>query len=255
MNGFIKKTYQLFGAFFLIFAVIFNSFANQQDDLLDELEAFKRSVTQQADEIIISVQIADGYYVYNNFNFSFNNDLDFKFVEFTKPEKNPHYVKGAEEFDSEFIFNYLLKIKIKIIDIDEKSIFTLNFNGCARDRLCYPPQKMEFPVYPSSNQYGFQLTEPPENKKSFFSSIKQIFSEDYTLFNSKNISNDSHISLLIFFILGLFLAFTPCMLPMYPILSGIVINNNDSNKVTLITSALLFVLVNSSTILQHAQGS
>ncbi len=108
----------------------------------------------------------------------------------------------------------LLEVK-NFANTEEQSI-EVNYQGCAKKGLCYPPQKRTKLVLRNDNG----LTK----KDSFFDN-KSLLVLSGT-----------------FFVLGLLLAFTPCVLPMLPILSAVLLGlNKQTNKLN--TSILCTVYV------------
>jgi thiol:disulfide interchange protein DsbD len=93
--------------------------------------------------------------------------------------------------------------------------------------LCYPPTVKE--VY--LNQVGTtEVAMPgPETKKSTTkSSTEAPISQQFELASLLSSEQSLLITLLLFLGLGIGLAFTPCVFPMYPILSGIVIGQGKT---------------------------
>lgn len=112
---------------------------------------------------------------------------------------------------------------------------TLNYQGCAESGICYRPQVREFSITSSPNGglkaelsrlNGKNLTSEPSSKSGFVDKISAIFSgelgSDSSIASSLE-GSAAIISALVFFAYGLALSFTPCVLPMVPILSGIIV--------------------------------
>ena len=102
----------------------------------------------------------------------------------------------------------------------------LEFQGCKKDSICYPPQKSLLAV---------QLDEATTASPALADSEKPV-SEQGRL--TQLIGSGNLLAVMATFAgLGLLLAFTPCVLPMVPILSGIIAGQGDN-----ITSLRAFML-------------
>ena len=92
---------------------------------------------------------------------------------------------------------------------------TLKYQGCAEIGVCYPPMSRSFelllPAATAAGPVAATTTQPP-----------QALSEQDAL--AKRLTEGSQLTtLLAFFGFGLLLAFTPCVFPMIPILSSIIV--------------------------------
>jgi len=104
------------------------------------------------------------------------------------------------------------------------------YQGCAEGGLCYMPQTRVMTVeLPAATSVGALESTPPVSEQAFLADV---------LVN-KSIWN----AIGLFFIAGLALALTPCVLPMIPILSGIIAGEGDSvTPMRGFTLALAYVL-------------
>ena len=125
----------------------------------------------------------------------------------------PQGVMIEDEFfgESEVFYN-TVTIDIPITQANEDSVIKIRYQGCADEGLCYPPTVKV--VYLSEVLSGETLQD---------STTLPIKSEQYSLAERLIQKDNLPITLLLFFALGIGLAFTPCVLAMYPIVSGIVI--------------------------------
>ena len=106
----------------------------------------------------------------------------------------------------------------------------LGYQGCAEGGLCYMPQTRVLTVsLPEATSVGALESTPPVSEQAFLADV---------LVN-KSIWN----AIGLFFLAGLALALTPCVLPMIPILSGIIAGEGDSvTPMRGFTLALAYVL-------------
>lgn len=101
-----------------------------------------------------------------------------------------------------------------------ESIIKLNYQGCSDDGFCYPPETQEIKIGIDSD-LGLATVNLEENpiatntvEEEPSTPIAQVFT-DHNWF----------MILLIFYGFGLLLSFTPCILPMVPVLSGIIVGH------------------------------
>lgn len=251
--------------FILLFlqAISFNSFAesgslfntnnnvfsdSNEQEFLPASEAFKVDSTiesgPQGNVLKFHWVIADGYYLYQH---------RFKFKALT-PESavlgTPVIQqKGKEKQDPTFgkvtAYYHEVDISVPVISPTSGSIeVQVGYQGCADKGLCYIPQKtaMYFPLHDISS-----TNNTPTNTDPAVIPAQQDTSSAIGL--AAVLDESSLLAIIgIFFILGLGLTFTPCVLPMIPILSGIIVGQGDniSRKKAFILS-LAYVLGMAST--------
>ena len=185
-------------------------------------DAFQFDFIQQGDQVILSWKIADGYYLYKK---------QFKTVV-KQAELGIPVFPVAEQVEDEFfglseVFRGQLDITYPIVYSVQNGIVKIRYQGCADAGLCYPPTTKE--VY--LNQVGTaSITESNQettNPKTE-SSAQLPISEQFELASLLSSEQSLLVTLLLFLGLGIGLAFTPCVFPMYPILSGIVIGQGKT---------------------------
>ncbi len=187
-----------------------------QNKLLPGDQAFQFFATvKDANTLHVNWIIADGYYLYKEkTKLSLKNSTSTQLGTINLPQGKPYH---DESFGDVQIFHNELSFDVPLIRTDKKphSITLLaKYQGCAERGVCYPP--MESTV-------ELQLPEA-----IILNSVtpKQKLSEQDQVFQS--LYNDSlGITLLSFFGFGLLLAFTPCIFPMIPILSGIIVGQGE----------------------------
>jgi thiol:disulfide interchange protein DsbD len=185
-------------------------------------EAFQFDFAQQGDQITLSWRIADGYYLYKK---------QFKTVV-KQAELGMPVFPIAEQVEDEFfglseVFRGQLDITYPIVSSVQDGIVKIRYQGCADAGLCYPPTTKE--VY--LNQVGTAPVAESVQKTTnpTAESITQApISEQFELASLLSSEQSLLITLLLFLGLGIGLAFTPCVFPMYPILSGIVIGQGKA---------------------------
>lgn len=190
---------------------VLNSLLSGQPQFLPVDQAFVLDYRQQDNELLLNWTIADGYYMYRD-KFKLGGIA----VSFSHPTYPASISIEDEFFGKTEVYFHQLQLKIPLSDIDEDAIFRVQFMGCAEAGLCYPPETIEIPLSASgSSNVATTLQGDTKPVSSQFGLLERL-SQGSVL-----------ASLGVFFVLGLGLAFTPCVFPMYPILSSIIVGQGQ----------------------------
>jgi thiol:disulfide interchange protein DsbD len=186
---------------------------NNSADFLPVHEAFKLSVISSSSESIkLRFVAAEGYYLYRH-RFSFSSEpADISLGQAVLPTGQ---AKHDEFFGDIEAYYGVLDVDIPL-DNPQNRPFNLavSYQGCADKGLCYPPETQVLPIGGGA----------PSN------SAVQTTATQW-----------SWADLALFFLGGLALTFTPCVLPMLPILSGVVLRGQPGGMRSLMLS-LAYVL-------------
>jgi len=101
----------------------------------------------------------------------------------------------------------------------------LNYQGCAKNGICYRPQTKIYDIFEKFGKFSiiaFEKEQKDETNPEFTE-----LSEDQSIANELS-SKNFFISLATFFGYGLLLSLTPCVFPMIPILSSIIVSKGGS---------------------------
>jgi len=217
----------------ILFAVFFGllaQFAHAADDYLQPEAAFKFSAKMlDARNIEITYRIADGYYMYRE---------RFRFKAEGAKLGEPIIPRGKIKYDETFekdVETFRQSITIKI-PLEATSAFKLisTAQGCADKGLCYAPMDSEIRLTPGGAN-GLQAAsqnDPAMNSAPLQSQRNQVngSAADNSVADSEMGRIESALKsgrllviLPLFLLLGLGLSFTPCVLPMVPILSFIIV--------------------------------
>ena len=183
-----------------------------QVEFLSPDEAFQPSIKIITDNHLeVTWNIKEGYYLYlGMFEFSVDNS-NMKIIKVDMPEGKK---KKDEFFGDVDVYYNSAKANIYFDIITSNSNLILKYQGCADAGLCYPPVTKKFPLEQYAENSSYLLkTSSTENQYSF----SQKLSEQSIILN---------ISL--FFLAGLLLAFTPCVFPMIPILTGLIVGQGEN---------------------------
>ena len=241
------------------FALLFTTVASAQlsDNNMDDLfsdepsflpveEAFVFDFSQKGDTLVIRFDIADGYYLYKKqFKVSTKN------ATLGEPVFPP-----AEQIEDEFfgisdVFYNTVSFSYPITETVQDGVVKLRYQGCASAGLCYPPTTKV--IYLNEIQGASVTGELSGGEKQASQSSEQTVSEQYDLANLLQSDENLPLTLLLFLALGIGLAFTPCVFPMYPIVSGIVIGQGRDIKMSR-AFTLAFVYVQGMAIMYSLLG-
>ena len=217
--------------FFVWIAGLFSlmTFANHADatDFLPPEKAFQVIAETKDDaNVHITVKPVDGYYVYKE-------SIKFKLLNRDKQAliDLPLLPKGKIKFDENFgkeLETYPKPFQINLpVDkelISKGFILQMELQGCADKGICYPPMQLNFTVSaPNVVVAGILPADATEAPVSSGGLGALWAARDDAGQLSKLLANISPWILLgAFFILGLAMALTPCVLPMLPIMSSVV---------------------------------
>jgi thiol:disulfide interchange protein DsbD len=240
------------------------------EDPLSPEEAFVASVQAvNPDSIDIQFVIADGYYLYRD-KMSFSVYDDAQNTKDISPSKlvlsSPLFAEALtiedEYFGKQSVYRDATQIAVPYTTLQsvESILLAVKFQGCADMGLCYPPTTTMLNVNLPASSAG-ALTSVPINKKidakqsvtsnpaliTTASELPLEESEQDRLFNLLG-HNSLWLNVATFFGLGLLLAFTPCVLPMIPILSSLIVGQGESmNTSKAFRLSLVYVLAMAST--------
>lgn len=199
----------------------------EEPEFLPVDQAFQFEFTQKDNELVLSWTVADGYYLYKK---------QFKTVVKNAELAEPQFPQ-SEQIEDEFfgvsdIFRQRVNITYPIIQSIQDGVVKIQYQGCADAGLCYPPTVKvvyldEVKGHSTSAAQSESLessTSPKSETQSRVTPVSQQFELADLLASDQSLT----WSLFLFFLLGIGLAFTPCVFPMYPILSGIVIGQGKT---------------------------
>lgn len=181
--------------------------ANAKPKFLQVDEAFQIESEQRGDQLLLTLHIADDYYLYRH-------SLRFKGNNLTFSE--PPLPEGTEHEDDFFgktrVYYQQVSIVVPLKEVGENATLRVRYQGCT-DGLCYPPTDKLIDVAPL-------VTATTASTADTAQSVAPVSQQDQL---AAALGNQGFwLSIVAFFALGLGLAFTPCVFPMYPILTGII---------------------------------
>ena len=204
-----------------IFYTSSSSLFSNDDEFLTVDKAFEFNFYQKNDQLEITFKIAEGYYLYRHqFKFSVENA---EIIPVELPHGEDH---EDEHFGIQQIYTEQLAFVIKLTKVDNNASIKIRYQGCAAKGLCFPPKRKIVEL----SKIRPQQIAVPNNVLAAINDSSQVdkaaVSEQHQL--ADMLKGDSiWLTLVAFFVGGLLLSFTPCVFPMYPILTGIIVGQGD----------------------------
>jgi len=212
-----------------------------EDEFLDPEVAFKGSVRAlDARQLEVSFEIAPGYYLY---------DEQFKFAATGATLGSPVIPPGKVKFDETFqkdveTHRKLLRIVLPVEQAGGSFRLAVNYQGCADKGLCYPPAQMRADVdlhasggagsvrvlpgreMPIADPEAAEPLPPPERSVG----VNVASAADSVGVDAALQSGRFWTVIGVFFLAGVLLSLTPCVLPMLPILSSIIVGHGGDSS-------------------------
>ena len=214
---------------------------NNKTKFLPVDQAFQLDVQRSDTGVSMQWQIAENYYLYQDkLAFSLNG----------KPVENaPQFLSSAEQYEDPYfglvtIFKHDLNLTLPLKDPQPQDLLEVTYQGCAKG-FCYPPETKQFQIGDllSNVSAGHEAQNGAETHQTSQSAVENanVFSSQQNQL-AESLSQSKY-AMLWFFVLGIGLAFTPCVLPMLPLLSAIVIGGRKEETSNWRALALSFVYV------------
>lgn len=186
--------------------------------------AFKPSVTPlNSEQLEVRFDIQPGYYLYRSKLGVEPTGLLPADVKVTASELPPGTQKDDPNFGATEIYTEPLAWPVTVHGGQRPLTLTLavRYQGCASQGICYPPETALLPVtLPVPSELAPPEAAPPVAGAEGQNGIHEIARslDEGTLW----------LNLLLFLGAGIGLAFTPCMLPMMPIVATVVLGRHDA---------------------------
>ncbi|WP_354674440.1 protein-disulfide reductase DsbD [Cupriavidus alkaliphilus] len=227
--------------------------AATEDDFLPPEQAFRFAASQPDDKTIeVRFDVAPGYYMYRE-----------RFAFAAQPAGvklgAPVYPQGKVKFDETFgkemeTYRDSVVIRVPVEAAAGKWTLTVTSQGCADKGLCYPPMESVYKVggnaladlFGKRGRSDAPAAEPVPAPAvpavpAVPGSAATLRADDSDRIAGALASRNLGLIGALFFGLGLLLTFTPCVLPMVPILSSIVVGEHVTRGRALLVS-LAYVL-------------
>lgn len=212
--------------FLILFTFLFAF--GQENKFLDPQNAFKVNIIKETDKIKFELNISNDIYVYKN---KLKVVIDNGDNIISKVE-----LPLSEKFHDEDVYFKNLKFDIPLNELNNINSITIKYQGCSTQGLCYSPLSQKILLKESAISENKKIDEPKQTPKT----------ENETDMIVNSLKGDNLFTTLgLFFGFGLLLALTPCIFPMIPILSGIIVGASKHGKMTAFrgfTLSIVYVL-------------
>jgi thiol:disulfide interchange protein DsbD len=230
-----------------------NNLANEieaEDDVLDIEQAFKFSLSvnpnSKANELSAIWAIADKHYLYKSkVKFEIVNGNGFSLGNVRLPAGKPKHDDYLGNFEA---YYGDLAITLPIVgngDNTKPLAIKAIYQGCSEAGICYPMVTKNIELDVSSFKAGAASSAMTQLSESAIAApattSAPIQSEQDALAGLLS-SDNTMLALLTFFLIGLGLAFTPCVFPMIPILSGIIAGQGSKASSNAFVMSVVYVL-------------
>ncbi|MFB9213727.1 protein-disulfide reductase DsbD [Vibrio sinaloensis] len=216
------------------------SFANNSNTFVPVDEAFPFNAYQQDNRVFIDWQVKPDYYLYQHRISVSGENVTVANIE----------MRDGEPYKDEFfgdvsIYTTPLFVDVSMADYQTKARLIVQYQGCAKAGFCYPPETRVIDIQPfTASQVqtpasGSTQPQPqPTSDVVKSNPVDAPRSQESTLASKLS---DSWWTPLLFLALGVGLAFTPCVLPMYPILTSIVLGSGKLSQRRALGLAFIYV--------------
>ncbi|MDT0177033.1 protein-disulfide reductase DsbD [Pantoea sp. RRHST58] len=178
-------------------------------------QAFAFDFSQQGRQLTLSWKVKEGYYLYRQQIHVSAQQAQIAPV--TLPPGQPH---EDEFYGKSEIYSQDLQVPVQLRQAASGASLSVTWQGCAAAGFCYPPETRTIPLTPVAA--GATLPAPSVSPAP---AAPLPFSPLWAL------------------LIGIGVAFTPCVLPMYPLIAGIILGGQRSGSLLrLFSLALIYVL-------------
>ncbi|MBB1378116.1 protein-disulfide reductase DsbD [Pseudoalteromonas sp. SR43-2] len=232
-----------------------------QQTFLPVDQAFIFDFDQQGSTLFVGWDIAPDYYLYKK-----KIEIIAKGANIQVGDSGSGEIIEDEFFGKTEVFFNSASVISKLSNVTEGAVVKVRYQGCAKAGLCYPPEVISIPLSVIS---GAQIKNVDQNSatdeaataQSTLAALNEPTTEPPTnsddaekelTFTEQLASQGLITNLLIFFVVGVGLAFTPCVFPMFPILSSLIAG--QQNLSTKKAFALSFVYIQGMAVTYAALG-
>ncbi|EOA02836.1 thiol:disulfide interchange transmembrane protein [Herbaspirillum frisingense GSF30] len=201
----------------MLVATLSTIVAHAAEDYLPPEQAFQLSGRMvDAGTLELSYRIADGYYMYRDrFHFSAEG------ATLGEPQFPPGKRKYDDNFQKEVeTYHQSVTARMPVSGAVDRFTVVAVSQGCADKGLCYPPMTLKLTMSPQATGQSVSAGGSDAMQATGGSDIDGIAA----VLNSGKLWR----ILSLFFVLGIGLSFTPCVLPMLPILSSIIVGQQTA---------------------------
>jgi thioredoxin:protein disulfide reductase len=215
----------------LLLAFVYSFSLEFKQDFLEPEEAFKTSFTKNEDSLNFKLDLGNSIYLYDDkLQVFITKPQSINITEDVNIVEPVPYEEFIVHFTNQSIDIPFALLKSKV-DSNEFEI-EVKFQGCSKAGLCYAPMSKKYSLtLDGVVAKKTHVVETNEKNKQITVTQNSNLNETDTIANSLK---DGNILLILatFFGFGLLLSLTPCVFPMIPILSSIIVGASQKEKMT-----------------------
>src|SRR3984893_18741673 len=210
---------------------LLDSVRTSGDDFLPPDRAFRfDALPDGTDRVRLNWEIADGYYLYRA---RIRVVTPSTRAQLGTPQMPQGQIKTDEYFGRQEVYHHELVATVPVVRPTGGAFelpLQVTYQGCADAGLCYPPITKDVTVNLSAGAVAPAGSPGSSALGGQGAAVDGVAEQDW--FASLIRSGNPLVMLGWFYLAGLVLAFTPCVLPMVPILSGIIAGGGRSVTTT-----------------------
>ncbi|HCH25160.1 MAG TPA: protein-disulfide reductase DsbD [Oceanospirillaceae bacterium] len=210
--------YSAFSAILVSAESLFGQSANQHP--LPPEKAFAIGSQQVDGKLAVVWNVADGYYLYQD-----KISVTLAGTDITSGVELPKAkLKDDPLFGSTYVYYGQLSAMLNLPQATAGEILTVGYQGCWEGGVCYPPQTHDIALQAVSSPSP--ISQPDALAMAAESVVNDhsgVTGTDASWFTKQLASAGVSTVIITFFLAGLGLALTPCVLPMVPILSNLIV--------------------------------
>ncbi|MEH0888450.1 protein-disulfide reductase DsbD [Enterobacter sp. UNJFSC 003] len=168
-------------------------------------QAFIFDFQQNQHDLTLTWQVKEGYYLYRKQVSITPAQADVGAMQMPAGEWHKDEFYGKSE-----IYRQRLSVPVTVNQAGKGATLTVTYQGCADAGFCYPPETKVVPL--SEVNAATDISPQLSGKKASMRG---------------EAASDLPFSALWALLIGIGIAFTPCVLPMYPLISGIVLGGKQ----------------------------
>ncbi len=232
---------------------------------------FAAMVPPSRDRLIVQWQLAEGYYLYHD-KFKFSVSVG----EIGEPIYPPAQWNEDQYYGRVQIYRQTIveiELPLSVPAAATELPISVQYQGCADAGLCYPPidhqETLSLPEFTGgiASSETVNTTEPqasdtpaaetittvkeeeaePAKLSTTVTEVSELKRSEQDRIADMLMADNIFYTLLMFFGFGLLLSFTPCVFPMIPILSSIIVGQDNVNTRSAFFMSLTYVLAMAST--------
>ncbi|KTD32893.1 thiol:disulfide interchange protein DsbD [Legionella nautarum] len=185
--------------------------------------------TKQVDPntFVINWQVKPGYYLYSDrikLSEPSNNNLRLGTILFPPATK-----KTDKQGRLYSVYRDHLALPVAILGEEPgESLLDVQFQGCSDDGFCYPPETRQIKLTIDKNLALSEVNMETKTPDTAPLAVQEQQEKPVDKVEAVFVNHHWAMVILSFFGFGLLLSFTPCILPMVPVLSGIIVGHGKN---------------------------